>query len=172
MKFSDLPPYQRTQLAALASCGGGGLDTKQLSMSSPISGDAKRGAAQLLELRRTGLVYSTERQTGQQYVKWFITDVGLAVFEGRPDGDVVVVPAEQCDLHQAATEQCPKPAAKVWRVQDASGQAVADISTSSEALALKFLQKQAEAHPGLPLYLVTTVAKACLPKPAATITRV
>lgn len=169
MKFSQLPAYQRTQLAALAAQAGSGLNTKQLSMAAPISGDAQRGAANLLELRRLGLVYSTERPAGQQYAKWFITSVGMAVFEGRPNGDVVLVPAEQCDLHQT---QAPAPKTKSWRVQDERGQVVADITTSSEALALKLLQTQAESHAGTTLYLVTTVATAHLPKPAATITRI
>lgn len=170
MKFSSLPAPQRTQLAALASSIGSDLNTKQLSMAAPMNGDAQKGAKHLLELRRLGLVYSTERQAGQQYAKWFITSVGMAVFEGRPDGDVVLVPAEQCDLHQTPK---PEPTAKLYRVVAKDNGTLFDqIATADEQAALNLLSYTAEKNPGVAFALITSIAVAHLPKPAATITRV
>lgn len=86
MKFSKLPATFRSVLAALANAGP--LRTDKLAR---IIGTTDCGAAAntLCKMRREGLIFSKEKGT-KVYAEWEATNIGLAVFNNRPN-DVEVL---------------------------------------------------------------------------------
>lgn len=80
MKFSHLLNTHRSALAALVNSGP--LRTDRLAKVMQ-SASVPQAAHSLCQLRRIGLIFSKEKGTAN-YAEWEATDVGRAVFEGRP----------------------------------------------------------------------------------------
>lgn len=173
MKFSDLNSLQRSLLAALASAVGSTLHTGQLA--GYCGNDAQKAAHQLCALRDAGLIFSHQKPAGQQYAKWQISLVGMAVFEGRPDGEVLLVPAGAQEAVRSAALAQDEPKIKEFKVYAlyASGTAklVCRVEDTEEG-ALAVLARVSTENPGTTFELRTAIATAHLPKPQATITRV
>lgn len=102
MKFSHLLNTHRSALAALVNSGP--LRTDRLAKVMQ-SASVPQAAHSLCQMRRIGLVFSKEKGTNN-YAEWEATDVGRAVFEGRPD-DVQLVdkvsPVNACASGKQAT---------------------------------------------------------------------
>lgn len=92
MKFSDLSSAARSMLAALRSTNY--LTTDRLGAACTPKLLGSSAASVLLELRKKGLVFSHQKTQGETYCKWAISDLGIRVFDGRPD-DVDTAPAPQ-----------------------------------------------------------------------------
>lgn len=176
MKFSDLPSIQRTLLAALATAQGATLTTDRLAacLTGAERGNCQAAAHRLCAMRDAGLIFSHQKKANETYCRWQISLLGLALFEGRPDGNVVMVPAgaEVVGTEEARDKRPAEAQGKLYRVVDNVGTSVESFVTDDEAEALAVLSRTAEAAPGHEFRLVTTVAVALLPKPQATITRI
>lgn len=79
MNFANLHPSFRTLLAALGNADG--LPTDVLSRC--VNATPAQAASELCAMRKLGLIYSRQRTPNSSYCKWFITDFGRDVFEGR-----------------------------------------------------------------------------------------
>lgn len=79
MKFANLHPAFRTLLAALGNADG--MLTDALSRCVNIT--PAQAAHDLCAMRKLGLIYSRQRTPNSPYCKWFITDYGRGVFDGR-----------------------------------------------------------------------------------------
>lgn len=98
MKFSDLSSPQRSILTAL--CASNTLRTDQLANATNPRMDAQGVAQVLMQMREAGLVFSSQKPTGQQYASWRASDYGKAVFENRPH-DVGPSPAPKVSTEPA-----------------------------------------------------------------------
>lgn len=90
MKFSSLKSVHRTALAQLGNVGQ--TTTDKLAKSMGMT--PQEAAHQLCALRKLGLCFSHQKLPGQQYVTWDITVLGQALFDGRPDVEIVVKSAK------------------------------------------------------------------------------
>ena len=107
MKFSKLPATFRSVLAALVNSGP--LRTDKLAR---IIGTTDCGAAAntLCKMRREGLIFSKEKGT-KVYCEWEATNIGLAVFNNRPD-DVPLVQGMSAKDNAAAKQYSAEQAKK------------------------------------------------------------
>lgn len=176
MKFSELAPTQRTLLSALATAQGTTLTTDRLAacLTGAERGNCQAAAHRLCAMRDAGLIFSHQKKSTEPYCRWQISLLGLALFEGRPDGNVVMVPpgASVVDTEEPRAKRPAEAPGKLYRVVNATGTCVESLVTNDEPEALAVLSRIAESAPGHEFRLVTTVAVALLPKPQATITRV
>lgn len=164
MKFSQLTSNMRSMIAALAASSN--LTTDQLGRACSPHINAQQASSTLLELRKHGLAYSMQKPTGTTYASWAITSVGMAVFEGRPDGDV-----RASELPQVGQAQCTNaaaPATKRYMVSETGG--VGTFMTGDRADVLAEAQRRATAKPGAEYNVYERIAVAHMPVPQAQIT--
>lgn len=81
MKFSKLPATFRAVLAALANSGS--LRTDKLARIIGTT-DCGSAANTLCKMRREGLIFSKEKGAAV-YCEWEATNIGVAVFNNRPN---------------------------------------------------------------------------------------
>lgn len=168
MKFSDLSKTQRSMLAALASAVNTTLDTGRLA--GYTGGDAAAAAYILCSLREAGLVFSQQKPVSKQYVPWQITKVGMAVFESRPDGNVVVVADDAHVVRKGAADQCATqqrdPGSKRGFIVDAHG--YHEVSGNIDQL-VNQLELRATNNPGIRQELYVREFDALLEVPKAAV---
>lgn len=157
MKFSDLTNNQRAMINALAASNK--LQTDALGRCCNPKLDPPSAANVLCGLREYGLVYSHAKTPTQDYCDWKISQVGMAVFTGRPDGDVVVV-----------SGHAEHPAAKVFIIETAASAVPAHFQ-GTESLALAKAQELATKNPGNDYFVYARIAVASMPVPQAAVTR-
>lgn len=88
MKFSQLSAEHRSALAALVNSGP--LTTDKLARVMQI-GEAKQAATKLSALRKAGLIFSWVKQQGcNNYATWEANDIGMRLFNGRPDAALII----------------------------------------------------------------------------------
>jgi hypothetical protein len=91
MKFTDLNGNERSMLSML--CTGQSFDTAQLGRGCTPKIDAQAAARVLMDMRSSGLVFSSQKTNPQTFTPWRASDYGKAVFESRPvDVTCAVVP--------------------------------------------------------------------------------
>lgn len=161
MKFSQLDSPSRSILTALAATNH--LTTDQLANACCPKKTPKEAANVLCGLRSLGLVYSMQKPDSKPYASWAITAVGKAVFEGRPDGDVVITPpasvpatAEELRYLVNYGNECEVLPYSRW---------------PTEELAIAEAQRYATTHPGKKATVLRVLAVAEMPVPQATVTR-
>lgn len=161
MKFSQLTSNMRSMVAALAASNH--LNTDQLGKACSPQINAQQASSTLLELRKQGLVYSMQKPTGTAYASWAITSVGMAVFEGRPDGDVVLtnVPVNNGQAYS------PVKPAKQFVIKSASSVLLPECDRD---IALAKAQQAATNNPGVEYNVYERIAIAHMPVPQAQIT--
>lgn len=160
MKFSDLTSNQRSIIAALAASSS--LRTDALGRCCVPRLDGPGAANVLCSLRELGLIYSHQKPTSQTYADWKISQVGMAVFTARPDGDVVVRTAgEPVNTAGPAVERHD------FVIQGPNGSTKL-TGTSEEALTAA--QHRATIEPGSEYKVFRLVAVAHMPVPQAVVT--
>ena len=86
MKFSKLPSVHRHSLALLANAG---VQTTA-TLAKHCSLTPQQAAHELCRMRKAGLCFSHQKLPNEQYAKWEVTSLGQALFDGRPDAELVV----------------------------------------------------------------------------------
>lgn len=102
MKFSKLPATFRSVLAALVNSGP--LRTDKLARIIGTT-DCAAAANTLCKMRREGLIFSKEKGAAV-YAEWEATNIGIAVFNGRPNDVPLfdkVAPVNDCAASKKAT---------------------------------------------------------------------
>lgn len=156
MKFSDLNIAARSMLNALSASAS--LRTDELGRCANPRLDPAAAANVLNSMREKGLIYSRQKLANAQYTAWFITDVGRAVFMGRPDGEVL--------LAAGGVVQPETPAPEKGDQFLITGNHVgydALVTTADKAVAVA--AHRAELSPGKVIQVYKLVAEAHLPKP-------
>ncbi len=87
MKFSTLSAAHRSALAAIRNAGVLKTDKLAAVMGGGIT--AQQAAHQLCAMRKAGLVFSHQKDSGAQYCRWEVTTLGEALFNGRPGAELV-----------------------------------------------------------------------------------
>jgi hypothetical protein len=167
MKFTDLPPTNRSILAALCAAGAAGLRTDALGRcTSPRHSTPQEAANLLNNLRQLGLVYSQQKPDNQSYALWKASEYGVAVFMSRPDE----VPApgklvDPRDITDGVNAGHSPTRLRKWMVYPGGMQ----FQGTEEALATE-LSKCAEGRPGVTFLAYVLHSEALLPVPKAQIT--
>lgn len=163
MKFTDLPPSNRSILAALCAAGAAGLRTDALGRCTSPRHHTPQEAANLLNnLRQLGLVYSQQKPDNQSYALWKASEYGLAVFMGRPAD----VQPERTVTSSVPT--CGAVPTKRFIISEAGG--LGHVATCTREEALDAAQSKATSKPGTVFRVYEQVAEAHMPVPQAMIT--
>jgi len=160
MKFSDLTSNQRAILAALAASNKLGTDALGRACNPKLS--PPLAANVLCSMREHGLLYSHAKLPNAPYCDWVISSVGVAVFTGRPDGDVRVTGAPVNGTKP--TDDCTE----FLIGSEAPGSSFKLGGTQEEALTEA--QRHATANPGRTYKVMRLVAVAHMPVPQAVVT--
>lgn len=168
MKFTDLPPTNRSLLAALCAAGTAGLRTDALGRAvSPRHATPQEAANLLNNMRMLGLVYSQQKPDNQSYALWKASEYGVAVFMSRPN-DVPAVPATATTTPEAGYADASLPAPqrlRSWMIYPGAIQyRGSESSLTTELAAL------AQGNPGTKYMAYLLHSEAVLPVPTAQIT--
>lgn len=167
MKFTDLPPTNRSLLAALCAAGTAGLRTDALGRAvSPRHATPQEAANLLNNMRMLGLVYSQQKPDNQAYALWKASEYGVAVFMSRPN-DVPSVPATAtAPVVGCADAILPAPQRlRIWMIYPGTIQ-----YKGSEASLTTELAALAQSNPGTKYMAYLLHSEAVLPVPTAQIT--
>lgn len=163
MKFTDLPPTNRSILAALCAAGAAGLRTDALGRcTSPRHSTPQEAANLLNNLRQLGLVYSQQKPDNQSYALWKASEYGVAVFMSRPDE--VAPPAKS----QVAEAACASEPVKNYIISSPGGADHHARGIRADALAKA--QSMATADAGREYSVYEIIGLAHMPVPQAQIT--
>lgn len=168
MKFAQLGSPSRSILTALAASNN--LTTDQLANACCPKKTPKEAANELCGLRALGLVYSMQKPDSKPYASWAISAVGKAVFEGRPDGDVVITP-DTGPCAPSISVQSPRSADDLLYVVKYGDDATPGSRWPTEELAITEAQRYATTHPGKKATVLRVIAISEMPVPQATVTR-
>lgn len=158
MKFSDLTNNQRAMLNALAASSK--LQTDALGRCCNPKLDPPSAAYVLCGLREYGLAYSHAKGPTQEYCDWKISQVGMAVFTGRPDGDVSVA-------GDTAAAAPVSPGNGHYLVKASEPGRTFTLSNTTQGAALAEATRHAELYPGTTYEVFKKIAVAELPVPKA-----
>lgn len=159
MKFSDLTNNQRAILNALASTNK--LQTDALGRCCNPKLNPPTVANVLCSMREQGLIYSHAKLPNASYCDWVISTVGMAVFAGRPDGEVKVVDVEP--VNSAAVS----PGHEHYLVKASEPGRSFSLSNTTQDVALAEATRHAERYPGTTYEVFKKIAVAELPVPKA-----
>lgn len=169
MKFTDLPPTQRSILAALCAAGAAGLRTDALGRcTSPRHSTPQEAANLLNNLRQLGLVYSQQKPDTQSYALWKVSEYGVAVFVSRPDE--VPAPGAAASVAASIANGCAQsePAVKNYIIRGQGG--VDHHARGIRADALAKAQNMATVDAGREYSVYEIIGVAHMPVPQAQIT--
>lgn len=169
MKFTDLPPTNRSILAALCAAGAAGLRTDALGRcTSPRHSTPQEAANLLNNLRQLGLVYSQQKPDNQSYALWKASEYGVAVFMSRPDE--VPAPGAAASVATSIANGCAQSngSAKSFLIVRPTGGCEEYRGTREQALAQA--QTGATKNPGTEYSVYEIIGVAHMPVPQAQIT--
>lgn len=103
LSFSQLSNLHRSALAALVNTGP--LNTDQLAKCMQLGSNAAAAANSLNALRELGLIYSHQKSPGQLYCQWKANQIGVELFNARPDAALRITMGTQSEYISSLEER-------------------------------------------------------------------